>query len=121
MIFSEQLKKMNPEEGKCPKCSYKTNYPKSIYNHFVTVHGYTCSLCDFTVKFKRDLALHTDMVHNKQCLTCTSCSFTATDMTTLLNHFKCNHNSITFQCSECDFKTRWRANLYKHKKKKCHT
>jgi len=29
----------------------KTSQPNSLYNHVVSVHGYTCSQCDFTVIF----------------------------------------------------------------------
>lgn len=105
-------------EKKCNKCSYKPKHPKSIYTHYITVHGYTCPQCDFTVQFKRDLADHIDRIHNKQCLACTICPFTATTMSPLLHHFKNNHNSINFQCSQCNFQTRWRSNLAKHIKKK---
>lgn len=108
---------MNPEDGKCPKCPYKATYPKSIYTHYITVHGYTCSQCDFTVQFKRDLIHHIDMIHNKHNLTCTICPFIAENMPSLLLHFKNIHNSIIFQCLKCNFQTRWRPNLHKHTKK----
>jgi hypothetical protein len=113
---------MNPSKDEkeskfCPKCPYKAKYSQSIYTHYITVHGYTCTQCDFTVQFKRDLIHHVDMIHNKQNLTCTICPFTATTMSSLLEHFKSNHNSITFHCAQCKFQTKWRPNLHKHMKK----
>ncbi len=42
----------------CKKCPYKTSQPDKLYTHLKSVHGYTCSECDFTTIFKRDLQRH---------------------------------------------------------------
>ena len=101
----------------CNKCTYKTSQPNSLYNHVVSVHGYTCSECDFTVIFKRDLQQHMLLTHHEKKLICTQCKYTAPDLNVLSLHFKEKHNKITFQCLYCKYHTHWRTNLYKHVKR----
>jgi len=102
----------------CKKCPYKTSQPDKLYTHLKSVHGYTCSECDFTTIFKRDLQRHINSIHQEKNLTCTQCNYNAPDNEGLILHFKEKHNKINYQCLYCQYHTHWRTNLYKHVKRK---
>lgn len=102
----------------CMKCNYKTSQPNKLYNHTISVHGYTCSECDYTSVFKRDLQHHFNVIHRDKQLICTQCNYEASNDNHLKLHFKEQHSKINYKCLYCTYNTQWRTNLYKHVKKK---
>merc|ERR1712150_105752 len=78
--------------------------------------GLTCEHCSYTSRYKANLTLHIESVHNKiRNFKCDECSQSFAQNIVLQRHVKAKHTNVRdWSCEECDYAAFKKQDLVRH-------
>ena len=113
-------KKVKYEQNSCRLCEFSATSNKALVKHYSENHEgtkvHSCSDCDYTTNFKRQLRIHNEAEHLGKSYSCEQCDFKTVWSSYLRIHINSRHLQTPFSCSECEYETKWKVSLNVHER-----
>ena len=102
----------------CKECEYTTTQASHLKAHVKHRHSFDfetfdCTQCNYKAQSKRDITLHTEVIHIGVKLPCDRCDYVGSSAGALKLH-KNKHKGKNFKCKVCDYTTTDKSHLKAH-------
>lgn len=104
----------------CPTCSKGFNQVVPYRGHLASHYDILkerCDLCPASFNYKKSLAEHKQVIHEKRNFSCpqASCSAVYSSVRHLRDHARAEHSNERLPCDKCPKTFKWRSSLKYHK------